>query len=100
MASLMIAIAGGCVWVILSAGVGNFADKRGHSGTLWYLFSLLFSPIVGFAFVAALPSSESMIRQLRSRQCPHCSAPVAGEAEICPACGRELATTPKEKIAA
>ncbi len=100
MASLVIAIAGACLWVILSAATGNFADKRGHSGTLWFLFSLLCSPIIGFALVAAMPSADELSLPILLRRCPHCSATVPREAEICPACDRELPRKPRDKIAA
>ncbi len=100
MTALIVAILGACMWVILSAAVGNFADKRGHSGTLWYVFSLLFSPLIGFAFVAALPSNATLIRHLPPRHCPHCSAAVEVGAEVCRVCHRELLAKPSEKIAA
>ncbi len=100
MASLIIAIVGACVWVILSAAVGNFADKRGHSGTLWYLFSLFCSPIIGFALIAALPSAETLGRPTPLHQCPYCSAALPTEPEICPVCHRELNRKANEKIAA
>ncbi len=100
MTAMIVAILGACAWVIFSAAVGNFADKRGHSGTLWYVFSLLFSPLIGFAFVAALPSTATLIRHLPPRHCPHCSAVVELEADVCPICHRGLLAKPSQKIAA
>lgn len=100
MKSLIVAILAASVWLILSAAVGNFAERKGHSGTLWYLFSLLLSPLIGFAVVAVLPSAAALRMDVAYRKCPDCSAMVLTESEICPSCGTDLTGVIKGKRAA
>ena len=100
MTSLIISIIGAALWLILCAAVGNLAERRGHSGVLWYLFSLFFSPLIGFAIVAALPSLKTLGPDIAYKQCPHCPAMVKVGADICPFCHRELVGKPKDKAAA
>ncbi len=90
MTSMVLAIAGAALWLFLSAAVGNFADRRGHSGTIWYLFSLLCSPIVGFLVVALLPSLATLNRDLA--HCPHCQAIVN-----IPVCHHDVVERSKER---
>ena len=44
MTSLLIALGLAGVWLLLCGLVAEFAAKRGHSATLWYLFCLFFTP--------------------------------------------------------
>ncbi len=98
MVSLVVGLIAAAVWLILSGVVGKFAENRGHSGTLWYVFSLLCSPIVGFAVVALLPSAAVVSRGVE--QCPSCRAMIKIEGDTCPVCHRELVRKVKEKLAA
>ena len=97
----IIAIVAVALWLVLSVAVGDFADKRGRRGTLWYLFGIFFSPLIGFAFVAALPPPVASHRSVADKQCTHCSAKVKAEAEICPFCHSDLVGKGKiEELAA
>src|SRR5579864_5966732 len=89
MGLLVFALAFVLIWVLLAALVGEFAEERGHSSALWYVFSLICSPLIGFAVVAGLPSLADL-NPAAYRQCTHCSNIVRAEAEICPYCHADL----------
>ena len=36
------------IWFVLSILVGVFANNRGKSGILYFLFSIILSPLLGF----------------------------------------------------
>jgi hypothetical protein len=100
MTSLLIVIGLAIVWVFLCGLVAEFADKRGHSAGLWYLFSLMFTPLFGFFIVAMLPSAADLI-PAGHRRCPTCSGIVEAEAPLCPYCHADLAGKARtEKLAA
>ena len=47
------------LWVLLSAAVGVFvSQRRNRNGFGWFLLCLLVSPLIGFAFAAALNPLE------------------------------------------
>ncbi len=98
MTSMLLVSAGAALWLILSAAVGNFAETRGHSGTLWYLFSLFCSPVVGFLVVALLPSLARLSRV--DVHCPYCQATINIDADDCPVCYRDVVERRKERAAA
>ena len=55
-------------WIALACVVGGYASKRGRSGGFWMLFSLMFSPLLGFLFVAASPDlAEEQRREAEKR---------------------------------
>lgn len=100
MTFLLVAIGLAIVWTFLCGLVAEFADKRGHSAELWYLFSLVFTPLLGFFIVGMLPSAADLI-PAGHRRCPTCSGTVMTDAPLCPYCHADLSgkVTP-EKIAA
>ena len=89
MGLLVFALAFVLIWVLLAALVGEFAEKRGHSSALWYIFSLICSPLIGFAVVAGLPSLGDL-NPAAYKQCAHCSNMVKVEEAICPYCNADL----------
>ena len=100
MTSLLIAIALASVWIFLGGLVAEFADRRGHSAGLWYLFSLMFTPLLGFFIVGTLPSAADMIPAGR-RRCPTWSGMVMADTRLCPYCHADLSGKVRpEKMAA
>lgn len=84
-----LAIAVALVWIVLCAVVEDLAQRRGHDGTLWFLFSLFCSPVLGFLVVRLLPSAADLTPMGYSR-CPDCSAVVKLGRGTCPYCHRDL----------
>ncbi len=89
MTSFAIAIAASFAWIFLCGLVGDLADKRGHNGVLWFLFSLFCSPVLGFLVVGLLPSA-SYLTPVGYTPCPYCSRTVKVGREICPYCNADL----------
>ena len=82
------------VWVILAGVVADLADRKGHSGTLWYVFSLAFSPLLGYMIVALLPSA-SELKPVLLQRCPECGNMMEAAAEVCSRCHRKVAPVEK-----
>ena len=77
------------IWVLLAALVGEFAKKRGHSSALWYVFSLICSPLIGFAVVAAVPPAAEL-EPVKYIWCRYCLRTVKIGTDICPYCRADL----------
>ena len=88
--SFIIAIAIVFVWIFLSGEVGKIAEKRGHSGILWCVFSSICSPLIGFLVVELLPSAADLM-PAGYQPCPYCMQIVMSERKICPYCKADLA---------
>lgn len=100
MTSLLIAMGLAIVWMFLCGLVSELAEKKGHSAALWYLFSLFFTPLLGFFVVAMLPSASELI-PAGQRRCSTCSGLVNTETTLCPYCHSDLSgRAKKEKLAA
>ncbi len=95
MALLVLALAAIVIWVLLAGLVGEFAEKKGHSSALWYIFSLICSPLVGFVVVALLPSAADLT-PVEYTWCRYCLRTVRVRTEICPYCYEDL--TGKGKV--
>jgi hypothetical protein len=89
MALLVFALAFVLIWVLLGGLVGEFAEKKGHSSALWYIFSLVCSPLVGFIVVALLPSSAEL-GPAWYQPCPNCLKTVKAGTDVCPYCHADL----------
>ena len=89
MGLLVFALAMVLIWVLLAALVGECAKKRGHTTALWYIFSLICSPLIGFAVVAALPSAAEL-EPVKYIWCRHCLRTVKIGTDICPYCHADL----------
>ena len=82
-------------WLLLSFAVGRWAGKRGRSAPGWMVLSLVFTPMVGAAFLAVLPD-ESWAGQDRRvmpqthLRCPDCRELVRRDACKCRHCGAAL----------
>jgi hypothetical protein len=77
------------LWMFLCGSVGTLADRKGHSGLLWFFFSLFCSPVLGFLVVGLLPSAADLM-PVGYAPCPYCSRTVKVGREICPYCHADL----------
>lgn len=78
----------------LAAFVGFLAWKRGRSALLFFVVSLIFSPLIGLLIVLLLGKSQEglIIQKLASgkyKKCPHCAELMKVDAQICPYCGEK-----------
>jgi MFS family permease len=86
---LLIAVGIAFVWILLAALVGNFADRKGHSGALWFGLSLICSPLIGFLVMALLPSADDLM-PVGYRPCPQCGLAARVGKDICLYCNADL----------
>jgi MFS family permease len=69
--------------------IGNFADRRGRSGMLWFGLSLICSPLIGFVVVALLPSTADLT-PVEYTWCRYCLTTVRVRTDTCPYCHADL----------
>ncbi len=93
MTSLLIAIVGVMVWTFLCGMVGDIAEKRGHSGLLWFFVSFFCSPLIGYFVVELLPSAADHAA-VEYTWCRYCLRTVRVGTDICPYCHADLARKP------
>lgn len=84
-------------WLALSFAAGLWARRRGRSGLGWFAGSLVFSPVVGFAYLAVLDDLAPPAGAPDPRthvKCPDCAELVRAEARVCRYCGCRLVAQP------
>ena len=67
------------IWFVLSILVGVFANNRGKSGILYFLFSIILSPLLGF-LIALISGDDS------KKKCSNCGQKIDINAKVCPPC--------------
>ncbi len=67
------------IWFVLSILVGVFANNRGKSGILYFLFSIILSPLLGF-LIALISGDDS------KKKCSNCGQKIDINAKVCPFC--------------
>ena len=78
-------------WLILAILVGIYANGKGKSGFLYFILSVILSPLVGF--LIALVSGEDedvLVEQGKKRKCPNCGELIRPEAKICSFCNSKI----------
>ena len=46
------------VWIVFSFMLMSYASSKGRSGCGWFIFSIMFSPLIGFIIVAILGETD------------------------------------------
>jgi hypothetical protein len=81
------------LWLCFALAVAAYADGKGRSFGLYFLISLIVSPVIGFLIVA-VASSEGSVRVAADstsvgegmKKCPECAEVVRAEARKCRFC--------------
>lgn len=92
-------------WLVLCLIPPGIAEKKGYGRLPAFLISLVFSPLIGFLYVLAIPdrgkkeaaappapakplSRPADVAKPKKEKCPHCGGTFVRPGEKCPACGR------------
>lgn len=81
------------VWIVFSAATWAFASRRGRSGFLWFLLSLVISPLLALLLLLILrdlKEEEGKPTPNTHVKCPDCRELVLREAKVCKHCGCKL----------
>lgn len=69
-------------WVILSILVAVYANNKGRIGILYFILSVLLSPLIGF-LIALIISDKT------KRKCYNCGQNIDVSAKVCPFCNKQ-----------
>lgn len=78
------------LWLVLSILVAVFANSRGRSGILYFLISIILSPLLGF--LVALISGDAT-----RMKCFNCGQKIDISAKVCPFCKVDMNTSSSTK---
>lgn len=83
-------------WILLSIVCAGAASSRGKSGLGFFFLSLIFSPIIGFLILLAIPKNDEALNSRRVQDgthviCRHCKQAIIKGASICQYCGKSTA---------
>lgn len=84
------------IWFILSLLVSLYASsKKGRSGFVFFIISILLSPIIGFIMALIISPNIDVIegnilKKGMHKKCPQCAELVKKEASICKYCGSDI----------
>lgn len=78
-------------WLILAILVGVYANGKGKSGFLYFIISIILSPLVGFLIAIISGDNENeLIEQGKKTRCSNCGELVRSEAKICKFCNSKI----------
>ena len=80
-------------WFFFAIAVGILASNRGRSGFIWFVISILFSPLIGVIFVLVMENLKEINDQPNPDthvRCPDCRELVRNDARKCKHCGVSL----------
>jgi len=75
-------------YLILCIAVGILASNRGHSGFVWFFFSLLISPLLACIIVLVMKKEDpNAPNSTTHMKCPECKENILIGARKCKHCG-------------
>ena len=80
-------------WLLFALVVAIIASNRGRSGFLWFLLSVVISPLLALILVLVLPNHAYGVQvpsQDTHKKCPDCAELVLQEAKVCKHCGAKF----------
>jgi len=78
-------------WLILAILVGVYANGKGKSGFLYFILSVLLSPLVGFLIAVISEDNEKeLVEQGKKRKCLNCGELIRPEAKVCQFCNSKI----------
>lgn len=77
----------GVLWLVLAALVGVLAESWGRSGLLYFMVSVLTSPLLGLVLVLAVGKKQAASKTQFRLECPKCNTLMDPNVNHCPGCG-------------
>lgn len=78
-------------WLIFAILVAVYANGKGKSGFLYFILSVILSPLIGFLIaVISGDNEDGLVEQGIKRKCPNCGELIRTEAKICKFCNSKI----------